>query len=206
MEEILYIGITQTLFSGILIAVKKPRILANQVLAAWLLIICAEMILMLINETLFELYDPGSLDAEERLRVGRFQLEAAQDVLEARRRAVQTQVRNAYRGVLASISRVQALEQAVSSARTALDATQAGFDVGTRTIVDVLLSQRNLYQSITNYYQARYDYLLNFMRLKQAAGTLLERERRQRQLVVHEAVAAFAANVLESRHHERIGG
>jgi AraC-like DNA-binding protein len=56
MEEILYIGISQTLFSGILIAAKKPRILANQVLAAWLLIICAEMILMLINETLFELY------------------------------------------------------------------------------------------------------------------------------------------------------
>ena len=44
--------------------------------------------------------------------------------------------------------------------------------MGTRTIVDVLLSQRNLYQSITNYYQARYDYLLNVMRLKQAAGTL----------------------------------
>ncbi len=44
--------------------------------------------------------------------------------------------------------------------------------MGTRTIVDVLISQRNLYQSITNYYQARYDYLLNVMRLKQAAGTL----------------------------------
>jgi len=56
MEKILYIGITQTLFSGILIAVKKPRTIANQILAAWLLIICAEMILMLINETLFELY------------------------------------------------------------------------------------------------------------------------------------------------------
>lgn len=56
MEEILYIGIAQTLFSGILIAAKKPRMLANQVLSAWLLIICAEMILMLINETLFELY------------------------------------------------------------------------------------------------------------------------------------------------------
>lgn len=56
MEEILYIGIAQTLFSGILIAVKKPRMLANQVLAAWLLIICAEMILMLINDTFFELY------------------------------------------------------------------------------------------------------------------------------------------------------
>lgn len=56
MEEILYIGIAQTLFSGILIAAKKPRTIANQILAAWLLVICAEMILMLINETLFELY------------------------------------------------------------------------------------------------------------------------------------------------------
>jgi len=56
MEEILYIGIVQTLFSGILIAAKRPRLLANQVLGAWLLIICTEMILMLINETLFELY------------------------------------------------------------------------------------------------------------------------------------------------------
>ena len=56
MQEILYIGIAQTLFSGILIAAKKPRTIANQILAAWLLIICAEMILMLINVTLFELY------------------------------------------------------------------------------------------------------------------------------------------------------
>jgi len=56
MEKILYIGIAQTLFSGILIAAKKPRTIANQILAAWLLIICAEMILMLINETLYELY------------------------------------------------------------------------------------------------------------------------------------------------------
>lgn len=56
MQEILYIGIAQTLFSGILIAAKKPRILANQVLAAWLLIICSEMIIMLINDTLIELY------------------------------------------------------------------------------------------------------------------------------------------------------
>ena len=87
-------------------------------------------------------------------------------------RETDRQTRDSYLGVLAEISRVQALQQAVASARTALDATQAGFDVGTRTIVDVLLSQRNLYQSITNYYQARYDYLLNVLRLKQAGGTL----------------------------------
>lgn len=56
MEAILYIGISQTLFAGILIAVKRPRILANQILAAWLFIICIEMIIVLINETLVELY------------------------------------------------------------------------------------------------------------------------------------------------------
>jgi outer membrane protein len=60
----------------------------------------------------------------------------------------------------------------VASSRTALEATQAGFDVGTRTIVDVLTSQRLLYQAITNYYQARYVYIGNVLRLKRAAGTL----------------------------------
>ena len=73
--------------------------------------------------------------------------------------------RDAYLGVNSEISRVRALRQAVESSRTALEATQAGFDVGTRTIVDVLNSQFALYQSITNYYQSRYDYILNVMRL-----------------------------------------
>lgn len=97
---------------------------------------------------------------------------AAREQLQRVTRETDRATRDSYLGVLAEISRVQALEQAVASARTALDATQAGFDVGTRTIVDVLRSQGNLYQSITNYYQARYDYLLNVMRLKQAAGSL----------------------------------
>lgn len=56
MEAILYIGISQTLFAGILIAVKRPRMLANQILAAWLLIIGLEMIIVLINQTLIDLY------------------------------------------------------------------------------------------------------------------------------------------------------
>jgi len=56
MEAILYIGISQTLFAGILIATKKPRTLANQILAAWLLIICIEMVIVLLNETLINLY------------------------------------------------------------------------------------------------------------------------------------------------------
>jgi AraC-like DNA-binding protein len=56
MEAILYIGISQTLFAGILIVVKRPRILANKILAAWLFVICIEMIIVLLNETLVELY------------------------------------------------------------------------------------------------------------------------------------------------------
>jgi len=97
---------------------------------------------------------------------------ASQEVLQRITRETERQARDAYLGVLSDISRVQALARAVESSQTALEATQAGFDVGTRTIVDVLDFQFQLYQSITNYQQARYDYLLNYMRLKQAAGTL----------------------------------
>ncbi len=87
-------------------------------------------------------------------------------------RETERATRDAYLGVLSEISRVKALKQAVASSRTALEATQAGFDVGTRTIVDVLNSQRALYIAITNYYQSRYVYIGNVLLLKQAAGTL----------------------------------
>ena len=87
-------------------------------------------------------------------------------------RETERQTRDAYLGVQAEKSRVEALDQAVKSSTTALEATQAGFEVGTRTIVDVLNSQFALYSAITQFYQARYDYLMNYLRLKQAAGNL----------------------------------
>ena len=87
-------------------------------------------------------------------------------------RETERQARDAYLGVESEISRVRALAQAVESSRTALEATQAGFEVGTRTIVDVLNSQRSLYIAITNYYASRYTYIGNVLRLKLAAGTL----------------------------------
>ena len=89
-------------------------------------------------------------------------------------RAITTQVRNAYRGVAASISEVRALDQARISSRSALEATEAGFEVGTRTIVDVLNAQRNLFQADRDYARARYVYVLNMLSLKQAAGTIGE--------------------------------
>lgn len=107
-----------------------------------------------------------------RVREAVYLHRASQENLQRVTRETERQARDAYLGVLSDISRVQALAQTVQSSRTALEATQAGFEVGTRTIVDVLDFQFLLYQAITNYQQARYDYLLNYMRLKQAAGTL----------------------------------
>ncbi len=107
-----------------------------------------------------------------RIREAVYLHRASREQLQRVTRETERATRDAYLGVLSEISRVKALEQAVASSRTALEATQAGFDVGTRTIVDVLNSQRSLYIAITNYYQSRYVYIGNVLLLKQAAGTL----------------------------------
>jgi outer membrane protein len=107
-----------------------------------------------------------------RVREAVYLHRASREQLQRVTRETERQARDAYLGVISERSRVKALEQAVASSRTALEATEAGFEVGTRTIVDVLNSQFSLYLAITNYYQSRYDYVLNTLRLKQAAGTL----------------------------------
>ena len=107
-----------------------------------------------------------------RVREAVYLHRASREQLQRVVRETERQTRDAYLGVLSEISRVNALAQAVKSSRTALEATQAGFDVGTRTIVDVLNSQRALYTAITNYYQSRYTYIGNVLRLKLAAGDL----------------------------------
>ena len=104
-----------------------------------------------------------------RVREAVYLHRASREQLQRVVRETERQTRDAYLGVLSEISRVNALAQAVKSSRTALEATQAGFDVGTRTIVDVLNSQRALYTAITNYYQSRYTYIGNVLRLKLAA-------------------------------------
>lgn len=96
----------------------------------------------------------------------------ALEALEQQRRAIELQTRSAYLGVVASISQVKALEQALVSSKSALQATEAGFEVGTRTIVDVLDAQRELFRAQRDVDRSRYDYVLNSLRLKQAAGTL----------------------------------
>jgi outer membrane protein len=96
----------------------------------------------------------------------------ASELYEQQSREVERQTRDAYRSVLASIAAVEALKQTVVSTQSALDATQAGFEVGTRTIVDVLDAQRDLFLAERDYEIARHRYVLSTLSLKQAVGTL----------------------------------
>ena len=107
-----------------------------------------------------------------RVRESVYLHRASREQLQRVTRETERQARDAYLGVHSEMSRVKALDQAVASSQTALQATQAGYEVGTRTIVEVLNSQFSLYVAITNFYQSRYDYIMNALRLKQAAGTL----------------------------------
>ncbi|HST26887.1 MAG TPA: TolC family outer membrane protein [Rudaea sp.] len=99
-----------------------------------------------------------------------YQRDAAQDQLELNRRGVIAGTRNAYRAVLAGISEVEANKQAVASAEKSLEATEAGFEVGTQTIVNVLLAQQAVFQAQSAYSLARHQFVLSGLQLKQAAG------------------------------------
>jgi outer membrane protein len=116
------------------------------------------------------IFTGGLVSAQVRQAV--FNRDAAQDRAEQERRLVVANTRNAYRAVIAGISEVEATKQAVVSAQSSLDATEAGFDVGTRTIVDVLIAQQTLFQAQSSYSQARHQFVLSGLQLKQAAGTI----------------------------------
>jgi outer membrane protein len=116
------------------------------------------------------LYQGGLVDSQ--VREGRYLMDQAVQNLEQSRRSTESQARQAYLGVQASISQVKALKQALVSTQTALKATEAGYEVGTRTIVEVLDAQRDVFRAERDYATSRYSYILNILQLKQAAGTL----------------------------------
>ena len=116
------------------------------------------------------IYSGGATSSRVRQQV--YLHRAARERLERANRETERSARDAYLGVLSEISRVQALRQALESSRTALQATEAGFEVGTRTTVDVLDARRRLFEAQTNYARSRYDYILNVLQLQFATGTL----------------------------------
>jgi outer membrane protein len=109
---------------------------------------------------------------QSRVREQVYLHRASREKLEGTMRAAERETRDAYLGVLAEKARVQALRQAVKSSQTALEATEAGFEVGTRTTVDVLDARRRLFEAQRDYARSRYDYLINIVRLQSASGGL----------------------------------
>ncbi len=123
------------------------------------------------------LYEGGAVNS--RTQQASYKYEQAKEFLTAAKRAVKRQVKDAYRGITTSISRVDALKTAVSSAEIAVQSTEAGFDVGVRTLVEVLDAQRDLYRAKRDYSRTRYDYLLNSIKLKQASSSLSQEDLEQ---------------------------
>lgn len=116
------------------------------------------------------LFSGGS--TQSLVRESQYRWIAAKERLERTSRDTERQARDAYLGVISEISRVQALRQALESSQTALRATEAGYEVGTRTAVDVLDARRQVIANQTAYSQSRYTYLNNLIQLRLAAGDL----------------------------------
>lgn len=116
------------------------------------------------------LYAGGGIQAGVRQQRATVTLQ--DENLKTTRRDVQVNTRSLFRTVNTNIETASALEQTIISRRSALDATRAGYDVGTRNIVEVLDAEQAYYVALRDYANARYDYVVNSLRLKQAAGTL----------------------------------
>ena len=116
------------------------------------------------------IYSGGLTSSQVRESYSR--LDQTEQQREGLRRQVVENTRNLHRAVNTDVEQVQARRQSIISNQSAVEATEIGYQVGTRNIVDVLDSQRQLYASVRNYNNSRYDYILDNLRLKQAAGTL----------------------------------
>ncbi|WMN18334.1 TolC family outer membrane protein [Pseudomonas piscis] len=116
------------------------------------------------------IYSGGLTSSQVRESYSR--LSQSEQQRESLRRQVVENTRNLHRAVNTDVEQVQARRQSIISNQSAVDATEIGYQVGTRNIVDVLDAQRQLYSSVRNYNNSRYDYILDNLRLKQAAGTL----------------------------------
>ena len=120
------------------------------------------------------LYQGGLVSARAEEAAHRF--DAAQQELEASRRQIERTTRAAYLGVAGGAAKVTALLQAVTASESALAAKTEGFAAGVNTNLEVLDASRDLFRAKRDLAGARYDYLLNLLRLKQAAGTLSEND------------------------------
>jgi outer membrane protein len=120
------------------------------------------------------LYQGGQVNSQ--VKQAQYNFVGASEQLESAHRNVVQTVRSSFNNVNASISSINAYKQAVVSAQSSLDAMEAGYSVGTRTIVDVLDATTTLYNAKQQLSSARYQYLINQLNIKQALGTLNEQD------------------------------
>ncbi len=115
------------------------------------------------------IFSGGLIHSQVRQSI--YQRDAATDALESQRRQVVRDTLNYYRSVIAGIAQVESAKASVVSGQKALEATRAGFEVGTQTMTNVLLAIQTLTSSESSYSQARHQFILNKLLLKQTAGT-----------------------------------
>ena len=139
------------------------------------------------------LYDGGKIDSQVREAQNNFR--AAQQSYILQDRQIEQQVRSAFLTMQSSIGQIEANRQALASAETAAEASRAGFEVGTRTVLDVLNNQRTLFSAQQAYAQTKYSFLQTRLLLEQAAGTLdvADLEDINRLLAADKAVTGIAA-------------
>jgi outer membrane protein len=116
------------------------------------------------------IYSGGLINSQVRQSYA--QLDQTEQQRESLRRSIVENTRDLHRAVNTDVEQVQARKQSIISNQSAVEATEIGYQVGTRNIVDVLDAQRSLYTSVRDYNNTRYDYILDNLRLKQQAGTL----------------------------------
>ena len=116
------------------------------------------------------LYQGGMVNSQ--VKQAQYNFVGASEQLESAHRSVVQTVRSSFNNINASISSINAYKQAVVSAQSSLDANEAGYSVGTRTIVDVLDATTALYEAKQQLANARYNYLINQLNIKNALGTL----------------------------------
>jgi outer membrane protein len=116
------------------------------------------------------IFSGGAVSSQVRQAAA--QRDVATDEMEQQKRALERNTRNSYQTLVAGISEVEARRLALLSARSAYSASQVGLEVGTRTVIDVLINQQNLFNAQREFALARYNFLQNRLLLEQAAGTL----------------------------------
>ena len=116
------------------------------------------------------IYSGGATSSQ--VRQASYQVEQAQQTYDNNLRVTNSNIRNLFRTVNSDVERVDARCQGITSSESALQATRSGYEVGTRNITDVLDAQQKLFSATGDYLNARYDYIVNTLKLKQSAGTL----------------------------------